>query len=317
MLELLKRMARRAGAIALGFSAAACASTGDTGSLTAADTAPPPATAKTPPADYVPGPALWKVADGDTTIYLFGTVHALPPETEWFDQRIEQAFSASDEFVTEINMADQAAAGQTIAAQAMLTTGGTLRDLMSEEDRLEYEQALVTLGLPESALDPVEPWFAAMNLSLLPLLQSGYSPDTGVELVLEMRAEDKQRGALETIEEQIALFDMLPMEAQLAYLDQTVASMPDAVSSLDAMVEQWLEGDAVELAEMLNSEMDNEELYQRLLVDRNSNWVNWITQRMDAPGTVFIAVGAGHLAGNGSVQDQLGDRGFEVTRVWQ
>lgn len=262
-----------------------------------------------------PGPALWQVGDDDTTIYLFGTVHALPADVQWYDQRIERAFAASSELVTEISMSDQAATAQAIAGAAMLTTGGTLRELMTEEDRKEYEHALVTLGLPIEALDPVEPWFAAMNLSLLPLLQSGYDPGTGVEMTLEARAEGKERGALETVEQQVALFDTLPMEAQLSFLDQTVAAVPDVVTSLDAMVAEWLEGDADSLAEMLNSEMNDPALYQRLLVDRNASWAEWIEQRLAEPGNVFIAVGAGHLAGTGSVQDQLAARGIEVTRI--
>ena len=263
----------------------------------------------------IPGPALWQVGDDDTTIYLFGTVHALPADVQWYDQRIERAFAASSELVTEISMSDQAATAQAIAGAAMLTTGGTLRELMTEEDRKEYEHALVTLGLPIEALDPVEPWFAAMNLSLLPLLQSGYDPGTGVEMTLEARAEGKERGALETVEQQVALFDTLPMEAQLSFLDQTVAAVPDVVTSLDAMVAEWLEGDADSLAEMLNSEMNDPALYQRLLVDRNASWAEWIEQRLAEPGNVFIAVGAGHLAGTGSVQDQLAARGIEVTRI--
>ena len=71
---------------------------------------------ETPPAGAVPGPALWRVTDADTTIYLFGTVHALPQGKEWFDARIERAFAASDEMVTEVDLSDQAAS--TAAANA-------------------------------------------------------------------------------------------------------------------------------------------------------------------------------------------------------
>jgi uncharacterized protein YbaP (TraB family) len=304
MFDFLKRLARMAGPLSLGLASAACATPSEA------------VTAEVPPPEAIPGPALWEVKDDDTTIYLFGTVHALPPHVQWYDQRIQRAFASSDELVTEISLADSAASGQAIAGSAALTTGGTLRDLMAEQDREEYEAALVSLGLPIEALDRVEPWFAAMNLSLLPLLQSGYDTGSGVEMKLQQNAGDKQRDALETIDDQVSLFDGLPINAQLAFLDDTVAAVPTAADSLTAMVNEWLKGDAVTLAELMNAELTDPALYQRLLVDRNARWAGWIEQRLQTPGTVFVAVGAGHLAGAGSVQDQLAARGLEVTRVW-
>ena len=75
------------------------------------------------------------------------------------------------------------------------------------EDRAEFEEVLVSLGLPVEALDQLEPWYAAMTLSLLPLMQSGYDPQSGVEMALSGQADAKTRAALETIEEQLELFE--------------------------------------------------------------------------------------------------------------
>ena len=275
------------------------------------------ATVDTPPAGAVPGPALWEVADEDTKIYLFGTVHALPQSTTWFDGRIERAFDSADELVTEIVMSSAAGSAQALQSASALPEGQTLRGLMNAEDRQQYEAALVGLGLPVEALDRYEPWFAAMTLSLLPLLRSGYDTQSGVELSLSGRSSEKKHGALETIEQQVALFDTLPQEAQLKFLDETVEKLDQATSTLDAMVAEWLKGDAVALANLLNAEMTDPVLYDRLLTSRNANWAGWIENRMAQPGTVFIAVGAGHLAGKGSVQDQLKARGLRVKRVWQ
>ena len=199
----------------------------------------------------------------------------------------------------------------------MLPEGQSLRAMMPE-DREEYEMALVSLGIPVETLDRYEPWLAAMTLALLPLLRSGYDTQSGVEMALGQRAgEAKKRGALETIDQQIALFDGMPMEAQLAFLDQTVEQIPKATVSLDAMVAEWMEGDAIELARLMNSELTDPVLRDRLLIQRNASWADWIKQRLEQPGTVFIAVGAGHLAGEGSVQDQLRERRVRVKRVWQ
>jgi uncharacterized protein YbaP (TraB family) len=275
------------------------------------------AQAETPPPGAVPGPALWRVGDADTTIYLFGTVHALPKGKPWFDGRIEAAFAAADEMVTEVDLSDQSASAAALQQAGMLPAGTSLRDLMTPDDRMQFEAALVSLGLPVEALDPMEPWMATLTMSLLPLLRQGYQTESGVEMALSARAGTKQRGALETIAQQIDLFDGMPIDAQLTFLDKTVEAMPEAKTSLDAMVAEWIEGDAVALAALLNAELDDPVLYERLLTQRNASWAGWIEQRLQQPGTVFVAVGAGHLAGTGSVQDQLARRGLTVARVWQ
>ncbi len=275
------------------------------------------ARAEAPPEGAVPGPALWKVADEDTTIYLFGTVHALPQGKDWFDARIARAFAESSELVTEVDLADQARSSAAMQQAGLLPEGESLRALMAEDDRRQFEDALVSLGLPVGALDRLEPWLAALTLSLLPLLRQGYQPESGVEMALMGRAPDKARGALETVEQQIELFDGMPTEAQLAFLDRTVEAMPQARTTLDAMVAEWIEGDADTLAELLNAELDDPELRNRLLTERNANWADWIERRLEQPGTVFVAVGAGHLAGQDSVQAQLAGRQVRVERIWQ
>jgi len=267
------------------------------------------------PAAAQPGPALWQIADEDTTIYLFGTVHVLPKDVDWFDGRIERAFNSADEMVTEIGLDDMAGMQQVIADKAMLQGDKSLRDLMTEENRAQYEAALGTFGVPPQALDRMEPWMAAMTLSVLPLQASGYRSESGVELSLNSRAAGKTKASLETIEQQIDLFDTLPMDAQLTYLDETVEAIPETAFTLKQMIAEWLEGDAVTLAEMMNDEMDDPALYQRLLTDRNANWAEWVDQRMDSAGTVFLAVGAGHLAGTGSLQEMLERRGYKVKRI--
>lgn len=263
------------------------------------------------------GPALWKVADADTTIYLFGTVHVLPKDIDWYDRPIADALGKSDQLITEIYIqpGKEAEVGQIFAAKGMLPEGQTLRGLMSDDQRARYEAALAKLGLPPAALDRLEPWLAAINLSLLPLLQSGYSTDSGVEKQLELKAPGKPRGELETVEYQADLFNSLPMSAQLDFLN-SVAENVDAVKPmLDQMVADWLAGDPDGLAKLLNEDLDDPVLAEKLLTTRNANWAQWIQHRLDQPGTVFVAVGAGHLAGAGSVQDALAARGIKAIRI--
>lgn len=263
------------------------------------------------------GPALWKLADEDTTIYLFGTIHALPDGVVWFKGPIADALTGSDEVVTEIIMDDTMPAKMQalVAEKGMLPQGTTLTSLMDEDQLARYEAAMGKLGVPAQAFAPLEPWYAGMMLSMLPLLQQGYSPDQGVEAVLLKNADGKDLKALETIERQIELFDTLPQQSQMRFLIDAADNVDKVKPKLDAMVAEWLEGDADALAELMNDGMDDHELAEALLYKRNREWAQWLEQRLATPGAVFVAVGAGHLAGEQSVQDWLELGGLEVTRV--
>ncbi len=283
--------------------------------VVAADDAPADLTANA--TDAPAGPALWKVADEDTTIYLFGTVHMLPKEVEWYKDDIAAALTSSDTLVTEIRMDPESEAKmQQVAMQkAMLPQGTTLRSLLSPEQVVAYEGALGDLGMPAPAFDRLEPWMVGLTLAMLPLLKEGYSPDSGVEKVLLSKIGDKPQDALETVEFQLGIFDSLPQEKQIDFMMEAVEDLDEAKAALDKMVAEWIEGDADGLAELMNEGLDDAEIADALLYDRNANWAEWIDTRLDAPGTVFIAVGAGHLAGPRSVQQMLNEREISVERL--
>lgn len=264
----------------------------------------------------VAGPALWIVADEDTTIYLFGTVHALPEEVEWMDERIAAAFDSADELVTEVDLSEPQGMAQELLASAMLPEGQTLRSLLSPEQTTVYEAALERINIPPEIFDPFKPWYAGLVISTAPLLQQGYSPDSGVEFVLGQRAGTaKARNELESTAYQLSLFDRLPMESQIRFMVDTARQIDQIKPMLDAMVAEWLAGDADGLAALMNEGLSDPVMAEQLLYGRNRNWAKWIDNRMKEPGTVFLAVGAGHLAGSGSVQDELARRGLEAIRI--
>ena len=304
--------------IALGGSAAIALLVTPGAVLADTQAAPPPAGASQTAAPAVGAPALWRVADDDTTIYLFGTVHLLPEGLNWYGPEIARALTSSSELVTEI--ADDAAMAaemqQLIATRAMLPEGENVRSLMSAENKAKYEAALAAMGVPAEAFDRFKPWMAAMTLSMLPLIQQGYNPEQGVEKTLMRQAgAPAARGALETAAQQIDIFDNLPQETQLRYLAEVVEQAPQMKAMIDAMVAEWAKGDADALARIMNQNLTDPMLADRLLYDRNRNWAAWIDDRLDRPGTVFVAVGAGHLAGANSVQEALAARGITVSRV--
>ena len=279
----------------------------------------PAPTEETAQAEATVAPALWRLADEDTTIYLFGTVHMLPADIDWYSGSIRVALETSETLVTELDMTpeSEAATAALIQSTGMLPEGQTLRGLMTDEQRAAYEGGLAKIGLPAEAFDMMEPWLAAIALVQIVTQATGYDKDRGVETVLEATVpEGTERIGLETIEFQLSVFDELPIDQQILYLIEGSEDPLEGIETLNQLVDVWARGDIEALGKLMNEGfMAHPNLAERLLYQRNANWAEWLDVRMDDPGTVFVAVGAGHLAGEKSVQDYLAERGIAVTRV--
>lgn len=262
-------------------------------------------------------PALWKVADADTTIYLFGTIHLLPAGKNWYHGDLAAAFEQSGELVTEIPEVDPAQSQKVLLARGVLPPGKTLRGLFSKKEKAAYEAALKAYGIPPAAFDRFKPWYAAVVLSTLPLAREGYDIGSGVEAQLHefSKARSVPRSGLETLDYQLGLFDSLPAKVQKRYLLEVIAVMPTITRDINRMVDAWGNGDPATLAKLMNDMQDDPALVKSLLTDRNRAWASWIKNRLAQPGTVFVAVGAGHLGGKDSVQDLLGTHGLAAERV--
>ena len=264
-------------------------------------------------------PALWVVKGKQTTIYLFGTIHVLRPGLTWFDEAVKSAFDKADEVKLEIVMPDQATMQGLVQATGVAPAGTPpLTQRLPEGKRAAFAKAVTDLGLPANALDRFKPWLAATQLSVAPLSKLGYDSANGPEEVITEAAKQahKPLSGLETPQQQLGFFGSLSDKAQLQFLESTVDELPTLDKQMASMVDEWARGDPEALAREMNDELKSSpEVAKVLLVDRNRNWAQWIKHRMTKPGTVFIAVGAGHLAGPDSVQAQLAKLGLKAERV--
>jgi uncharacterized protein YbaP (TraB family) len=264
-------------------------------------------------------PALWVVKDSDTTVYLFGTVHALKPGLEWFNDEVKMAFDASNALFVEVQLPeDQQLLAEQVRKYGMLPTGKTLPSMLSKQGAQALGDDLAALGLPRTTLDAYKPFFAAVSLTMLHLMKDGLSADEGVEKLLEKsaKAASKPVGSLETMEFQLSLFDALPQAEQVRMLEDGLKNKEFANGNLDDIVAAWGKGDAEGVAKIINkTDNDSPLLYKKLLSERNVNWAGWVQQRLATPGVTFVAVGAAHLAGPDSVQAVLAKRGIRAARV--
>jgi len=264
-------------------------------------------------------PALWKVTRQGTTIWLFGTIHMLPPGANWLTGPVAHAADTADEIATEIDDPDGSATRTALAARSPLPAGDHLSVLLPDDERVQLAERLARFGLGADRFDGDKPWYAAVALSTLPLLRRGFDARTGVEAGLSAREAERKvpHTGIETPDGQLAALDGLPQASQLAYLKSVIDDFDAIDGEIDAMFAAWGKGDAAGLARLMNEDegKDDPLLIQRLILDRNRGFAAWIAKRLARPGTVFMAIGAGHLAGAGSVQDVLAHSGIRVERV--
>ncbi len=277
-----------------------------------------PTAAPVPVAANDADPALWVVKDADTTVYLFGTVHVLKPGLTWFDEAVRAAFDRSDTLVLEMVEPDPAALQKIVMAKGMTSGKPTLTEQLPPAKRAAVVAALTNAGLPQAAYDRMKPWLAAVTATITPLGKLGYDAGSGPEKVLgaAAKAAGKPVVGLETAEQQLGFFDGLSTPAQVEFLTASVDELPKLPAEMERMVRSWSRGDPAALAAVLNDSLkESPEVARVLLTDRNRTWAGWIGQRIKQPGVVFMAVGAGHLAGGEAVQAQLAKRGLKAERI--
>jgi uncharacterized protein YbaP (TraB family) len=263
-------------------------------------------------------PALWKLSDEDTTIYLFGTIHALPEGTRWRTAQLDQAVAASDTLVLEIAAIDPMEAGGVISNLGRSPGLPPLLERVPPDQREALAKRIEKLGIPPAILDGMETWSAAITLIAASFLQMGFDPAHGVErqLAADYSAAKKPVLGLETVAQQLGYFDALSEDAQRMLLLGAISEESASRAAFEQMVKAWISGDVDRIAETFNSETTlSPELRDILMRRRNRAWTEWIAKRLDQPGTVVVAVGAGHLAGRDSLNRMLKERGLRTRRV--
>lgn len=264
-------------------------------------------------------PALWKVADADTIIYLFGTIHLLPKGLKWTTPAMAKAMAASQGLVLEVALdKDPATLGAVMMKLAKTPGLPPILDRVAPAKRAALKKVIDESGLSLTYLDGLETWAASLGLASAMNAKLNLSYEDGAETQLT-RVFEKMRkpiGGLETAEQQLGYFDTLPEVAQRKFLTSIADESANADKEFTAMIGAWKAGDVRRIALSFDDEMKlSPELAEVLLYRRNNNWAGWVSERMKKPGTVFVAVGAGHLAGKGSVEELVARRGFKVVRV--
>ncbi len=264
------------------------------------------------------GPALWRLSDADSEIWLLGTVHVLPRGVQWRTARIDAAFNAAEVVWFEARTDEAAAAeiGELVGRLGANPPGVTLSSLLTAEEQARFARVAKSVGVEPASLEPARPWIAALQLSLALLTRQGADPDSGVETALEADAarRGKKTAYFESAALQMHIFADLPPGAEKRFLLATLRQIEEEADTTDEMDRLWANGRVDELGRLLQRQIDEAgpEVADALIHRRNAAWTAEIDRMMAGKGRVFIAVGTAHLTGPGGVPALLRAKGYDV-----
>jgi uncharacterized protein YbaP (TraB family) len=269
-------------------------------------------------AAQVGAPALWKIAGPTGNVYLFGSIHMLPPDVNWRTPALERALNEAQVVVFEtedVELRDVQLMQALIARYGVLPPGQTLRGVLPEATYLEFERMATALGLPAAGLAQLRPWLVAVTLSMQSAAAQGLDPKRGVDYQAATwaRGNGKALAALETNESQVRIFADLTPEEERQFLAVTLRQLRETPQLLGDLLAAYRSGDVAVIEKVLNLGFDEfPSLRQRVLNDRHQHWLPQI-ERMIADGRSHVViVGAVHLIGPDSVVAMLRAKGVKV-----
>jgi len=265
------------------------------------------------------GQFMWKVEGEGSSAYLLGSLHVLTADFYPLSAAINQAFTESKTLVEEVDIdeTNDPMVMMAALAKAMLTNGQTLDQVVAPDTFAEVTKRAEKAGLPMMAIQRMKPWLVAITLMAPTLQAAGFKPELGIDRHFFDRAKDSgmKRQALETMAYQLDRFDSLPPQLQEELLKTTMEDLDKEVAGVKELAQAWTFGNVAEMEKLtLLTMKEAPELYQRLLVERNHNWVPHVETCLKQKAGCFIVVGAAHLVGPDGLPALLIKKGYKVTQ---
>lgn len=272
-------------------------------------------------AQELSGPGMiWRVRGNAGTVFLAGSIHQLPADRKALPPTYNQAYGESEQLAMEIDLdaISPAELAIELVSRATYPEGRSLKTELGPVRWQALQGRLGRFGLPPMLADRLEPWAVALLLASGRLLDSGFTPDSGVEMQLMARAkaDGKPIEGLETASFQMDLFDQLPQHQQLDLLDETLEHNEDLPDQLQALEGAWRSGEVQRLEPLVfRSGRPAPQVSINLLDRRNAEWVPRILSFLQRPDDTLVVVGALHLLGRNGLVALLEQQGLRVEQI--
>lgn len=277
--------------------------------------------AKKPETDAAPSPspALWRVSDGDSAVYLFGAIGLSPEGSSWRSRAVARAIDGSETIWFEAPVDEpsaQAAANRIFGEEGMFADGKRLSSMLPLEASAALAPVAELAGLSAETLEPLKPWAAFVILSSR-VESNAESDSVDAALRREARGRGRQLRYFDTVEESLRLLTGMPQGEQVDLVSQLIVDFERQRAEARAGIEAWLTGN-LEVADAYLNEPLREaapKVYKTLVTDRIETLAADIGAILKAPETAFVSLNASYVVGSGSLPERLAEAGYTVERV--
>jgi uncharacterized protein len=260
--------------------------------------------------------AVWSVKGKQNTVYFAGSVHALPKEHAELPAALERAYGAAKIIVLEVDLDDMNPfeALQFITANGTLPADQALKDVVGA-DYGRIAALASSLGVPEAAIAKLEPWAAALVLTQVALNKTGFDPQYGIDMQITERArqDGKTVDGLETVIDQLQVFDARTFEEQTRFLLDSADDAANLDVELGKLVAAWRAGNMRALEKEFSKERaKSPALYDALLGARNRKWMPKIEALLQQEEDYLVVVGTLHYVGREGLLTLLRKKGYKA-----
>ncbi len=266
-------------------------------------------------------PLVWRVTHGKNTLYLGGSIHMLRPSDYPLNSAYDQSYAQSARvlFETDIAATQSPEFQQQLMAAMALPAGQSLQTLLKPATYARLSAATEARGLPMMLFDGFKPAMLILTLTILELQKLGITSESGVEAHYSQRAtqDGKPQGALESVAEQIAFLSEMGSGYEDRFVELSLADLDKIQPEINQMISAWKNGDSQQLSNQLLARYQKEvpALYQRLIVQRNLNWLKPLRLLLSTAETEWVLVGSAHLLGQDGLPNLLAAQGYTVERL--
>jgi len=267
------------------------------------------------------GQFMWKVeGPGGSSAYLLGSLHVLTADFYPLNATINRAFAESKMLVEEIDIDETSDPMVMMAAlsKAMLTDGRTLDQIIAPDVYAEVKKRAEKAGMPMAAIQRMKPWLVAITLMGPTLQAAGFKPELGIDRHFYDRAkiDGKRVQGLETVDYQLSLFDQMTNEEQDRMLAESLKDVDREQASVITLTNAWKAGDTATVERIVLDDVKGDPvMYERLLVNRNRNWLPTLDALLNRKGRAFVVVGAAHLVGPDGLLAMFKAKGYKVEQL--
>jgi uncharacterized protein YbaP (TraB family) len=263
---------------------------------------------------------IWKVTGPGGAVYLVGSVHLLTKDFYPLSPALDTAFKESDLLVEEADLGEmEAPASQLkLLTRGLLPANQSLDAVLSPATYALVTKRVADLGMPIEPLKRFKPWMLALTLVELEWQKAGFDASLGLDRHFYDRAQTDRKAVqgLETIDYQLSLFDQMSADEQDRMLADSLKDLDKERANVLTLTNAWKAGDAPTVERIVLEDVkEDRAMYERLLVNRNRNWVPTIEALLSRKGRAFVVVGAAHLVGPDGLISLLKAKGYKVEQL--